>query len=188
VKAKHLIPLAAFACLMALLIFGLINAKNVTIVPSALIGKPVPEFSLATVMDENKILSSSDLKGQAYLLNVWASWCSACRVEHPLFLEIAKSGTIPIYGLNTKDVPQDGDPPGQDKRFNAKRFLTLLGNPYVASGYDENGRVGIDFGVYGAPETFVIDKEGIIRYKHVGPITGDVWVKNFAPLIEEIQG
>ncbi|MBL4851175.1 MAG: DsbE family thiol:disulfide interchange protein [Gammaproteobacteria bacterium] len=187
-KAKHLIPLAAFACLMVLLIFGLFNAKNVTIVPSALIGKPVPEFSLATVVDENKTLSSSDLKGKAYLLNVWASWCAACRDEHPLFMEIAKSGAIPIYGLNTKDVPQDGDPAGQDKRFNAKRFLTILGNPYVASGYDENGRVGTDFGVYGAPETFVIDKAGIIRHRHVGPITGDVWVKDFAPLIEEIQG
>lgn len=185
-KLKHLLPLAIFIVLVVFLAIGLtLDPRKL---PSTKIGKPAPDFTLTQLLDESKTLSPKDLRGQVYLLNVWASWCVACRQEHPLLMELARSNTIPIYGLNYKDVPQDSDPVDQPKRYNAKRFLTLLGNPYTASAYDEDGRVAIDYGVYGAPETFLIDKEGIIRHKVIGPLTGDELVNTVLPLAKELQG
>lgn len=185
-KLKHLLPLGIFAALVAFLWVGLtLDPRKL---PSTKIDKPAPDFTLTQLLDEGKTISPSDLKGQVYLLNVWASWCVACRQEHPLLMELAKSGAIPIYGLNYKDVPQPEDPFDHPKRANAERFLALLGNPYTASAYDEDGRVAIDYGVYGAPETFLIDKEGIIRYKHIGPLTGDVLVNDILPMAKQLEG
>lgn len=185
-KLKHFLPLGIFAGLVIFLAIGLtLDPRKL---PSTKIDKPAPDFTLTQLLDESKTLSPTDLKGQVYLLNVWASWCVACRQEHPLLMELAKSGTIPIYGLNYKDVPQPEDPFDHPKRLNAERFLTLLGNPYTASAYDEDGRVAIDYGVYGAPETFLIDKEGIIRHKHIGPLTGDALVNEILPLAKKLEG
>lgn len=185
-KMKHLLPLGIFLGLAVFLGIGLtLDPRKL---PSTLIDKPAPEFRLTQLLDESKTLSPSDLKGKVYLLNVWASWCVACRQEHPLLMELAKSGVVPIYGLNYKDVPQEGDPPGQEMRHNAKLFLSVLGNPYIASAYDQDGRVAIDYGVYGAPETFVIDKEGIIRHKHVGPLTGEALINEILPLVKKLEG
>src|SRR5690606_27859604 len=123
-------------------------------VPSPLIGKPVPEFRVPVLTDPSKTLAAADLRGQVYLLNVWGSWCVSCRDEHPVLVELARRGRIPIYGLNWKD-----------ERASALAWLERFGDPYVASGVDRDGRVAIDFGVYGAPETYLVDREGIIRFK-----------------------
>ena len=185
-KLKHLLPLGIFLGLVVFLSIGLtLDPRKL---PSTFIDKPAPGFVLTQLFDESKTISPDDLKGKVYLLNVWASWCVACRQEHPLLMELAKSDVIPIYGLNYKDVPQAGDPPEQAKRFNAKRFLTALGNPYIASAYDEDGRVAIDYGVYGAPETFLIDKEGVIRHKHIGPLTGEALINEILPLAKKLEG
>lgn len=120
--------------------------------------------------------SAQEMRGKVWLLNVWASWCVACREEHPMLLELARNGAVPIYGLNYKD-----------KREDALAWLNELGDPYVLSVSDLDGRVGINYGVYGAPETFLIDREGMIRFKRVGPITPDVWQKDFLPLIKELS-
>ncbi len=120
--------------------------------------------------------SAQEMRGKVWLLNVWASWCIACREEHPMLLELARNGAVPIYGLNYKD-----------KREDALAWLNELGDPYVLSVSDLDGRVGINYGVYGAPETFLIDREGMIRFKRVGPITPDVWQKDFLPLIKELS-
>ncbi len=185
-KVKHLLPLGIFIVLVVFLAIGLtLDPRKL---PSTLIDKPAPDFTLTQLMDENKTISPGDLRGKVYLLNVWASWCVACRQEHPLLMELSKSGVIPIYGLNLKDVPQDGDPLDQPKRYNAKRFLSTLGNPYIISAYDEDGRVSIDYGVYGAPETFLIDKNGIIRHKHIGPLTGEALINEILPLAKKLEG
>lgn len=185
-KLKSLLPLGIFVVLVVFLAIGLtLDPRKL---PSTFIDKPAPDFTLSQLLDESKTISPKDLKGKVYLLNVWASWCVACRQEHPLLMELAKSGTIPIYGLNYKDVPQPDDPPGQATRFNAKRFITAFGNPYTISAYDEDGRVGIDYGVYGAPETFLIDKDGIIRHKHIGPLTGEALINEILPLAKKLEG
>ncbi|MEE8342748.1 MAG: DsbE family thiol:disulfide interchange protein [Gammaproteobacteria bacterium] len=172
--ARFLIPLAIFASLVVLLWAGLgLNPREV---PSPLIGKPAPQFALPTLHAEEKTLSKQDLLGTVYLLNVWASWCVACRQEHPLYLELARSNQIPIYGLNYKDT-----------RHDALRWLTLLGNPYQDSIFDQRGHVGFDLGVYGVPETFLVDRIGIIRYKHIGPITEEVLRQEILPLAKQLQ-
>ncbi|MEO8836494.1 MAG: DsbE family thiol:disulfide interchange protein, partial [Caldimonas sp.] len=141
-----------------------------------LIGKPAPKFSLARLDDANKIVKLDDLRGKAFILNVWASWCVACREEHPVLVEFAKKRMVPIYGLNYKDT-----------RVDAKAWLAGFGNPYDASFFDEDGRVGIDFGVYGVPETFVIDGNGIIRMKHIGPLTPEVLSDKIEPLLKKLD-
>lgn len=168
-------PLIVFGLLVVLLVVGLMNAKYVRDVPSPLIGKPVPEFSIATVENQQQMFSHTDLKGQVSLVNIWASWCVSCRAEHKLLNAIAQQG-IKIYGINYKDELMD-----------ARRWLAAFGNPYVKSAHDISGRAGIDWGVYGTPETFVIDKKGMIRYKHTGPLHQEDMQKKILPLIEQLQ-
>jgi cytochrome c biogenesis protein CcmG/thiol:disulfide interchange protein DsbE len=171
---KYLVPLAIFVVLGLLLAYGLnLDPRKI---PSPLIGKSLPAFSLTTVADPARKVGRDDLLGRAYLLNVWASWCVACRQEHPLLNELARNKAVPIIGINYKD-----------KREDALGWLGSLGNPYELSLADSDGRLGIDLGVYGVPETFVIDKQGVIRYKQIGPITPEVWEQKLAPLIKELS-
>lgn len=170
---KALIPLALFAVLVAFLAVGL--SRNPREIPSPLIGKPAPAFSLPALDAPDQKVSVQDLRGKVWLLNVWASWCVACRVEHPLLVEFSKSGAVPIYGLNYKD-----------KRDDAIGWLARFGNPYIRSLSDTDGLVGIDFGVYGVPETFVIDKAGVIRMKHIGPVTPEVLRDDILPLVRKL--
>jgi len=146
-------------------------------VPSPLIGKPAPTFALARLDDPTQMIRRDDLLGQVWMLNVWASWCVACREEHPLLVEFAKSKTLPIYGLNYKDQPAAG-----------QKWLSDFGNPYQASLSDRDGRVGIDFGVYGVPETFIIDRQGVVRFKQIGPITPEVIRTKIEPLVRQLNG
>jgi len=171
---RFLWPLAAFIALVVFLGVGLrLNPREV---PSPLIGKPVPAFQLTQLLDADKTISDRDMAGQVWLLNVWASWCVSCRQEHPILVEFAKANVVPIIGLNYKDGRQDG-----------ADWLAKFGNPYRVSAFDSAGRVGIDFGVYGVPETFVIDKHGVIRYKQIGPITPEVITDKLLPLIKELN-
>lgn len=174
-KARYLIPLAIFVGMAVFLAIGLtLDPKKV---PSPLVGKPVPQFNLTRLEDPAATLGSEDLKGQVSLMNVWATWCVSCRAEHRVLLALAKSGKVPIYGLNYKDT-----------RPEAQRWLQRLGNPYAANAFDADGRVGIEWGVYGTPETFVIDREGIIRDKIIGPITPEILSQRLLPLIEQLKG
>jgi cytochrome c biogenesis protein CcmG/thiol:disulfide interchange protein DsbE len=171
---KRLLPLAIFVVLVGFLFVGLtLNPREV---PSPLIGKPAPDFRLARLDDPAKMLGKDDLKGQVWLLNVWASWCVSCRVEHPLLVELARAKIVPMVGLNYKDKPEE-----------ARAWLAKLGDPYSVSIMDREGRVGIDFGVYGVPETFVIDRNGNVRYKHIGPVTSEVLETKLLPLVRELQ-
>jgi cytochrome c biogenesis protein CcmG, thiol:disulfide interchange protein DsbE len=172
---KYLIPLAVFVILAIFLGRGL--SLDPREVPSPLIDKPAPTFSLTRLDQPGQMIGTEQLRGQVWILNVWASWCVACRDEHPVLVEFSKSGVAPIYGLNYKD-----------KREPALNWLQQFGNPYTASVFDENGRVGIDFGVYGVPETFVIDKQGVIRYKKTGPVTPETIQSTILPLVKKLQG
>jgi cytochrome c biogenesis protein CcmG/thiol:disulfide interchange protein DsbE len=171
---RYLIPLALFIVLVVFLAIGL--GRDPHEVPSPLINKAAPTFRLPQLKDQSQTFSTTDMRGKVWLLNVWASWCIACRDEHPLLLEYAKSGIVPIYGLNYKN-----------ERDEALRWLEELGDPYVLSAADLDGRVSIDFGVYGAPETFLIDQNGTIRFKQIGPITRDVWSQKILPLVQELN-
>ncbi len=172
---RFLLPLAIFLILVVFLGIGLtLNPRQV---PSPLIDKPAPAFRLPQLYDSNKTLSSEENLGKVWMLNVWASWCVACRDEHPVLVELSKLGIVPIYGLNYKD-----------QRDTALQWLKQYGNPYEASIVDADGKVGIDYGVYGVPETYVIDKQGIIRYKHIGPVTVESLKDKILPLIEKLKG
>lgn len=170
---RFILPLAIFLAIAFFLWRGL--SLNPREVPSPLIGKPVPAFSVPLLSDSSKVLSSTELRGKVYLLNVWGSWCVSCREEHPVLVELAKKGAIPIYGLNWKDKHED-----------AVTWLARFGDPYVASGVDRDGKVAIDFGVYGAPETYLVDREGVIRFKQTGPLTRKVWEERIAPLAAKL--
>ena len=172
---RYLLPLIAFIILAAFLLVGLnLNPRKV---PSPLIGKPAPVFNLQQLHEPENIFKSKDNLGKVWLLNVWASWCASCRDEHPLLVQLAKANVVPIYGLNYKD-----------KRNLAIQWLDQLGDPYTKSIMDPEGRVGIEYGVYGVPETYVIDKSGVIQYKQIGPVTVDVLEKTILPLVKELQG
>ncbi len=171
---RLLIPLAVFVVLCAFLLVGL--WRDPREVPSPLIGKPAPAFTLAQLHQPAKTLGPADLKGQVWLLNVWASWCVSCREEHPLLVELRTAKIVPIVGLKYKAEPAAG-----------MRWLAQYGDPYNVSVVDRDGRVGIDWGVYGVPETFVVDKGGAIRYKQIGPITAEALEKKILPLIRELQ-
>jgi cytochrome c biogenesis protein CcmG/thiol:disulfide interchange protein DsbE len=171
---KFIVPLALFVVLVGFLMVGLnLNPREV---PSPLIGKPAPAFSLPRLDEPAQQLGKQDLLGQVWILNVWASWCVACREEHPLLVEFSRRKVAPIYGLNYKDG-----------RAEAQRWLANFGNPYTASISDMQGKVGIDFGVYGVPETFVIDKRGTIRFKQIGPVTAEVLKDKIEPLLKQLQ-
>ena len=172
---RYLLPLIAFVILAAFLLVGLnLNPRKI---PSPLIGKPAPVFNLQQLHEPENVFKSKDNLGKVWLLNVWASWCASCRDEHPLLVQLAKANVVPIYGLNYKD-----------KRNLAIQWLDQLGYPYTKSIMDPEGRVGIEYGVYGVPETYVIDKSGVIQYKQIGPVTVDVLEKTILPLVKELQG
>ena len=167
-RLKLFIPLIAFIVLSVLLYQGL--KKDPNDLPSALVGKSVPSFALPSLGDKAKILTDKDFEGAPYLLNVWATWCPSCKVEHPYLLKLAQMG-IPIVGLNYKD--DGGD---------AMALLKSMKDPYVANIADEDGRLGLDLGVYGAPETFVVDAQGVIRYRLAGVVTEEIWTSEIAPV------
>ena len=171
---RWFIPLAVFIVLVAFLWVGL--GRDPSVVPSPLIGKAAPAFKLAQLHNPAESLGVEDLKGRVWLLNVWASWCVSCREEHPILLQLAKSKLLPVYGLDYKD-----------KTDQALAWLAQNGDPYTASLVDADGRVGIDYGVYGVPETFLIDKAGVIRYKQIGPITASALKDKILPLAQELQ-
>ena len=171
---RYLVPLGIFFLLV--LIFWLGLQYDPRKVPSPLIGKPVPAFTLPELRTPDKTFSADDLKGQVSLLNVWASWCVACRHEHPLLVAMSRSNIVKIYGLNYKDT-----------RDQALQWLENYEDPYETSLFDEAGKVGIDFGVYGVPETYVLDRDAIIRYKHIGPITQDILETELLPLIKQLN-
>jgi len=172
-RFKLFIPLLVFVLLAAFFWRGL--SLDPTRMPSALIDQSAPEFSLTTVLDEQRLVTQDEFKGQVSLLNVWATWCISCRVEHPYLVQLAESG-VPIYGVNYKD-----------DTAKARQWLEDLENPYVLSVVDSDGRLGIDLGVFGAPETYVIDKRGVIRYKHVGVIDDRVWNEKIEPIVVGLQ-
>jgi cytochrome c biogenesis protein CcmG/thiol:disulfide interchange protein DsbE len=172
---KFLLPLGVFLGLVAFLAAGLkLNPREV---PSPLIDKPAPAFTLTQLENPAQTIRRDDLLGKVWMLNVWASWCVACRQEHPLLVKFAQSKLLPIYGLNYKDSRPDG-----------LQWLARFGNPYDASLFDQDGRVGIDWGVYGVPETFIIDRQGVVRFKHIGPLTPDVIRSRIEPLVRQLNG
>ena len=171
---RYLIPLVVFILLSVFLWKGLqLDPRDV---PSPLINKSAPQFDLPKLSDPAAHIKRDDMLGQVWLLNVWASWCVSCRQEHPVLLRLARQNIVPIYGLNYKDEREAG-----------MNWLNDFGNPYTAVAMDANGRVGVDYGVYGVPETYIIDKQGVIRYKQTGPITDDVWLSTILPLVKELQ-
>ena len=172
---RYLLPLGIFVVIAVFLGIGLgLNPREV---PSPLIDKPAPAFSLPQLHKPEQAFSLADMKGKVWLLNVWASWCVACREEHPVLVEFSRTGTVPIVGLNYKDERSDG-----------LRWLGQFGDPYRLSVYDHDGRVGIDYGVYGVPETFLIDKNGVIRYKRIGVVTPEILRDKILPLVKELNG
>jgi len=173
-KVLTFLPLVLAALSTVALAWGL--TRDPSILPSMLIGKPVPEFELPPVKGRTLGLSNADLKGEVSLVNVFASWCVACREEHPLFMELAAQGTVPLHGLNYKDRPDD-----------AARWLDILGDPYTRTGADFSGRVAIEWGVYGVPETFVIGTDGRVAYKHIGPVNEKVLAGTILPLVEALR-
>ncbi len=173
-RKAFLIPLGLFVLLVLFLAIGL--TRDPRTVPSPLINKPAPAFSLPELNQADQVVSPKKMLGKVWLLNVWASWCTGCRAEHHLVVQLANKHHVDVYGLNYKDNPAD-----------ARKWLAQFGNPYRANAMDISGRVGIDWGVYGVPETFVIDKQGMIRYKQIGPITNDAIEKNLLPLIVRLQ-
>lgn len=172
--ARYLVPLGIFLVLVIFLGVGLgLNPRQV---PSPLIDRPAPAFDLPQLHATDKRISPEALRGQVWLLNVWASWCVSCRQEHPVLVDLAKSGVVPIYGLNYKD-----------QREEALRWLQQWGDPYKLSIMDPKGMTGIDYGVYGVPETYVIDKTGIIRYKQIGPLTPEILRDTILPLVKKLN-
>jgi cytochrome c biogenesis protein CcmG, thiol:disulfide interchange protein DsbE len=170
---RLVLALGAFGLLVLVLAIGL--SLNPREVPSPLVGKPAPAFSLPRLDQPGEKLSPEALRGKVWVLNVWASWCAPCREEIPVLMRLAGTKTVPIYGLNYKD-----------RRDDALGLLKQLGDPYVASAVDVDGRVGIDYGVYGVPETYVIEQAGVIRLKHIGPVTTETLEKKIAPLLKEL--
>ncbi len=172
---KFLIPFLIFVVLAVFFWQGL--SLNPSTVPSPLIDKAAPAFSLPQLHEPDKVITPADLNGQVWMFNVWASWCVSCRQEHPVLMQLAKTGVVPIYGLNYKDARED-----------AIRWLQQFGNPYVASAFDLEGQVGIDYGVYGVPETYVVDRAGVIRHKHIGPVSQEILQNEILPIVRKLKG
>lgn len=190
---RFLIPLGLFLVLVVFLAIGLNRDPHE--VPSPLVGKPAPDFKLTVLASPDKQFTPADMRGQVWLLNVWASWCVSCRAEHPLLVTFAKQGGLPIVGLNYKEVRGDGGIDAKKlsaddelalTRQRAGAWLSQHGNPYTLSVLDMDGRVGIDYGVYGVPETYLIDKKGVIRFKQIGPITPESLEKKILPLARQL--
>lgn len=169
------LPLAAFAAIAGWFVIGL--GRDPSTIPSALIDKPVPNFTLPAVAGiETAGLATADLSGRVTLVNVFASWCAPCKVEHPLLMRLSRDKRVAVLGISHKDTAAD-----------SRRFLDQLGNPYAAIGWDQDGRVSIDFGVYGVPETFVVDRRGHIRHRHVGALTEEIVAKTLMPLVARLE-
>ncbi len=190
---RFLIPLGLFLVLVVFLAIGLNRDPHE--VPSPLVGKEAPAFKLEKLGEPGKTFSPADMRGQVWMLNVWASWCVSCRAEHPLLVAFAKQGGLPIVGLNYKEVRGDGETNVKKlaadeeiilTRQRAADWLTRHGNPYSLSVLDMDGRVGIDYGVYGVPETYLIDKKGVIRFKQIGPITPEALEQKILPLAKKL--
>lgn len=171
---RFILPLVVFLVLAGFLYVGL--GLDPHEVPSPLINKPAPAFNLPQLHDSTKSFSQAEMKGKVWLLNVWSSWCVSCKEEHPLLLSLAQQNIVPIYGLDYKDKKED-----------AEAWLNQAGNPYALNVMDRDGRVGINYGVYGVPETYVIDKQGIIRYKQIGPVTNESLNEKILPMVAELQ-
>jgi cytochrome c biogenesis protein CcmG/thiol:disulfide interchange protein DsbE len=169
--SRFLMPLVIFALLIAVFVVGL--GRDPSQLPSPLLEKPAPQFDLPSLLDPEQRVTTQDFNGEVALVNVWATWCVGCRQEHNFLLQLAKADVLPIYGLNWRDNGPE-----------ARRWLQQLGDPYVATAYDQDGRVGIDWGVYGAPETFLIAADGTILYKQLGPLSWGLWEENFVPLLQ----
>lgn len=172
---RYLAPIVVFAIMIPMFIVGL--GRNPNELPSPFLGNPAPQFVLPMLGDPDQTVSSDDYAGRIALVNVWATWCVGCRQEHDFLLKLAAENEIPIYGLNWRDRSDD-----------AQSWLAQLGDPYIASAFDGDGRVGIDWGVYGAPETFLISADGIVLYKHISPLTQSVWDQEFVPRIGASRG
>ncbi|NRF71061.1 DsbE family thiol:disulfide interchange protein [Aquincola sp. S2] len=171
---RYLIPLALFLALAGFLARGLTRDPHE--LPSPLIGRQAPLFELPQLQATAASFTPASMRGQVWLLNVWASWCGACRQEHPVLMALAKRGDVPLVGLDYKDAPAD-----------AQRLLAQHGDPYRLSAVDRDGRAGMDYGVYGVPETYLIDRDGIIRFKQVGPLTEAVLRDKLMPLVKELR-
>lgn len=171
---RFLLPLVLFGVVGAFLYMGL--DRDPRVVPSPLIGKPAPTFALPELYAADDNFSPAQMKGKVWLFNIWGTWCASCRVEHPVLVDLAQQGIVDIVGLNYKDEPES-----------AKQWLRDLGDPYVSVPVDTDGRIGIDWGFYGAPETFVVDKEGIVRHKHIGPVSPADLQNTILPMIAELQ-
>jgi cytochrome c biogenesis protein CcmG/thiol:disulfide interchange protein DsbE len=173
-RLTYFIPIAVFAVIAVAFAVGLtLNPREI---PSALIGKPVPEFALPPVQGRSLGLSSEDLRGEVSIVNVWASWCAECKREHPVLMDLARRHVVALHGLNYKDRPDA-----------AQAWLDGLGDPYTRNGADRDGRVAIDWGVYGVPETFVVDRRGRIAYKHIGAMTERLVAEKILPLVEDLR-
>jgi cytochrome c biogenesis protein CcmG/thiol:disulfide interchange protein DsbE len=168
---RFAIPIVVFLLLVVVFSFGLFNDPRE--LPSPFLGEQAPAFEVESLTEPGRMVASTDYAGKMALVNVWATWCGGCRQEHPFLLQLARTGAIQIYGINWRD-----------SREEALQWLRQLGDPYVFSAYDADGRVGIDWGVYGAPETFLVSPEGIVLHKHLGPLTAAIWEEDFVPLIE----
>jgi cytochrome c biogenesis protein CcmG/thiol:disulfide interchange protein DsbE len=175
---KRLLPLLLFAALAVLLGVGVAmnSGKDTSAIPSPLIGKPAPAFSLPVLDEPGRMVSNTDLLGAPYLLNVWGSWCPGCRVEHPVINALAESGRIKVVGYNYKDEPED-----------ARRWLQQFGNAYQLVIVDQPGLAALDWGIYGAPETFLVDAQGIVRWKYIGPISREIVDTQLLPLLESLE-
>ncbi len=171
---KFAVPFCVFAAMSVFLVQGI--RQDPRQIPSVLVDKPAPAFQLAELHNPAKTFGPKDMLGKAWVLNVWASWCVSCRAEHALLTDLAQTGSVPVYGLDYKD-----------ERDAALTFLQTFGNPYAATVQDTDGRVGIDYGVYGVPETYVIDAAGVIRYKQIGPLTSEVLAQVVVPLIGRLS-
>ncbi|MEM9616543.1 MAG: DsbE family thiol:disulfide interchange protein [Pseudomonadota bacterium] len=173
-RLVFILPLTAFVALLAYFAIGL--QRDPSAIPSVLIDKPAPQFDLPAIDGRETGLSTVDLKGEVSLVNFFGSWCVSCRIEHPLLMQLSQAGEIPIYGIDWKDPPGAGT-----------AWLERHGDPYTKIGDDADGRVAIDFGITGAPETFIIDRNARIRYKYAGPITPQIWEEDLAPIIQQLR-
>jgi len=171
---RFILPFVVFMIMAAFMYVGL--GLDPHEVPSPLVGKAAPAFTLPQLHEPSKQFSTQDMKGKVWLFNVWASWCTACRDEHPVLMGLSRQNIVPIYGMDYKDKREDGE-----------AVLREIGNPYTLVVSDTEGRVGIDYGVYGVPETYVIDKQGVIQYKQIGPVTPQNLSEKILPLIKELQ-
>jgi cytochrome c biogenesis protein CcmG/thiol:disulfide interchange protein DsbE len=171
---RYFLPLIAALILIPIMILGL--GSDPSELPSQYLGKPAPEFTLPTLKDPTQFVSTADLRGQVSLVNIWATWCGGCRAEHGFLMQLSRDQGVPIYAINWRDNRED-----------ALKWLQQLGDPYKVSGFDGDGRVGIDWGAYGAPETFLLDAEGFVVYRLTGPMTRALWEQEFVPRIAELS-